>query len=76
MIIEIEYYKGDTLFYGPKVSFVDFKNQMSAIEELYDREEDNFIALLCRVYRWIVLKEEADPEYVYDRDIEKCIVHH
>ena len=49
---------------------------MSTIEKLYDREEDNFIALLCRVYRWIVFKEEVDPEYVYDRDIEKCIVHH
>ena len=76
MVIGIEYYKGDAVLYGPKVSFVEFKNQMSTIEKLYDREEDNFIALLCRVYRWIVLKEEADPEYVYDRDIEKCIVHH
>ena len=73
MVIEIEYYKGDTLLYGPKVSFIEFRNQMSTIEKLYDREEDNFVALLCRVYHWTVLKEEAKPEYVYDRDIEKCI---
>ena len=76
MIIEIEYYKGDTLLYGSKVSFQEFKNQMKTVENLYDKEEDNFVALLCRMYRWTVIEDELEPQFVYDRDIEKCIYLH
>ena len=75
MMIEIEYYKGDTLLYGPKVSFVEFISQIKAIEKLCDREEDNFVALFCKIYNWKVAKEEMEPQYVYDRDIEKFINH-
>ena len=71
MIIEIEYYKGDTLLYGSKVSFEILRNQISAIENLYDKEEDNFVALLCRMYNWEVIRDEAEPQYIYDRDIKK-----
>lgn len=73
IVIEIEYYKGDTLLYGPKVSFDEFCHQIHTIDKLYDREEDNFVALLCRVYHWNVIEEEMKPQYVYDRDIQKCI---
>ena len=41
---------------------------------LYDTTEDNFLVLLCRRYRWNVLEEQAEPQYVYDRDIKKCIL--
>ncbi|MDE5577789.1 MAG: hypothetical protein K2J11_10420 [Oscillospiraceae bacterium] len=73
MVIEIEYYECDTLLYGSKVSFSEFKNQMNTIENLYDRTEDNFVALLCRMYNWEVIEDETKPQYVYDRDIKKCI---
>ncbi len=69
MIIEIEYYKDDTLLYGSKISFRDFKKQIKNIEIRYDRREDNFIALLCRTYHWTVIEDELQAEYVYDRDI-------
>ena len=45
MVIEIEYYKGDILLYGQKISFKEFKKQIENIESFYDRNEDNFIAL-------------------------------
>lgn len=73
MVIEIEYNKGDTILYGAKVSFAEFAAQINVIENLYDRAEDNFVALLCRAYNWNVVKGEMKPQYVYDRDIKKCI---
>lgn len=76
MVVEIEYYEGDTLLYGPKVSFAEFGKQINTIERLYDREEDNFVALLCRMFHWAVTQEEIKPQYAYDRDIKKCIFVH
>lgn len=76
MIIEIEYYKGDTLLYGAKVSFEEFKKQIKIIENLYDKKEENFIELLCRMYNWTIVEYEMEAEYVYDRDIKKCISIH
>lgn len=71
MTIQIEYYKGDTLLYGAKVSFQELKKQMESVELLYDKKEDNFVALLCRMYHWTVLEDEMEAEYIYDRDIKK-----
>lgn len=76
MVIEIEYYKGDTLLYGPKVSFEAFRSQVKTIERLYDKQEDNFVALLCRMYDWEVFRDEVQPQYVYDRDVQKCVKVH
>lgn len=73
MVVEIEYYKGDTLLYGANVSFAEFVKQIDTIEKLYDSVEDNFAALLCRVYHWNIVRGEMQPQYVYDRDIKKCI---
>lgn len=72
MVIEIEYFKGDTLLYGKNISFGEFRRQMKTIENLYDPTEDNFLALLCRLYHWNVLEGQEEPQYVYDRDIKKC----
>ena len=72
MVVEIEYYKGDVLLYGPGISFETFKEQMRAVERLCDRDADNFIPLLCRMYFWQVLRGPARPQYVYDRDIQRC----
>lgn len=76
MIIEIEYYKGDTLLYGQKISFVELKKQFEIIEDLYDKKEDNFVALLCRMYHWTVVEDKLQADYIYDRDTGKCIVVH
>lgn len=73
MVIEIEYYKGDTLLYGGKCSFVEFQEQVNTVEKLYDRKEDNFVPLLCRMYGWTVTTEKVEPQYIYDRDVMKCI---
>lgn len=74
MVIEIEYYKGDTLLYGQKISFKEFKKQIENIESFYDRNEDNFIALLCRVYNWTIIKDKVQAVYIYDRDIQKAYI--
>ena len=71
MIIEIEYYKGDTLLKGQRISFEEFEKQMKEIESIYDRTEHNFIASLCYRYNWSVVDENSKPVYVYDRDTEK-----
>lgn len=73
MVIEVEYYKGNTLLYGKKIPFRVLKHQINVIENIYDREEDNFVDLLCRMYSWTVGGEEAEVVYVYDRDIERII---
>lgn len=72
MIVEIEYYQGDVLLYGKHISLGEFIGQMKSIEADYDRQEDNFIALLCRRYHWEICTEDLRPQYVYDRDIEKA----
>jgi hypothetical protein len=74
MVIEIEYYKGDILLYGQKISFKELKKQIENIESFYDRNEDNFIALLCRVYNWTIIKDKVQAVYIYDRDIQKAYI--
>lgn len=73
MTVEIEYYKGDTLLYGERVSFNELKRQSKMVESLYDPAEDNFVALLCRMYHWSVAGSDQKAEYIYDRDTEKWI---
>ena len=68
MIIEIEYYKGDTLLFGKVENIVELKNQFDNIETIYDRVTDNFIELFCRDYQWSILKNYENPDYTYDRD--------
>ncbi len=77
MFIEIEFFKGDTILYGHKISYDKLKEQIDFIESLYDRENDNFVSLLCRVYGWEIIDSILDGEkitYTYDRDVEKIIV--
>lgn len=69
MILEIEYYKGNTLLYGKSASFAELKKQLETTEFLCDT--DNFIDMLCRSYSYTVIEEDVLPDYVYDRDIEK-----
>lgn len=74
MIIEIEYFKGDILLYGKRVSMSDLKRQMEEIENAYDRTADNFTALLCRRFGWECLKtagEKEVPAFTYDRDVQR-----
>lgn len=73
MIIEIECYRGDTLLRGKKTGFPVFRAQIAKIEQDYDRDEDNFIALLCRRYHYEVISTDtAAPSFVYDRDTRKA----
>lgn len=69
MILEIEYYKENTLLYGKSASFAELKKQLETTEFLCDT--DNFIDMLCRSYSYTVIEENVLPDYVYDRDIEK-----
>lgn len=73
MTVEIEYYKGDTLLQGQKISFDEFKKQINTIEKCYNKDEDNFVELLCSMYHWAVIENgQQRAEFIYDRDIEKC----
>lgn len=72
MIIQIEYYQGDTLLYGKQVSYAEFLRQLNEIESDYDREQDNFIPLLRRRYGWMIIETSDIPAYVYDRDIRRA----
>ena len=74
MIVEIEFYKGDILLSGKQITYAEFLRQIHEIEAVYDRIQDNFIALLCRRYDWAVINTQKNPVYVYDRDTEKAYV--
>ncbi len=73
MLVEIEYYKGDLILSGKKVSFAKLKEQINSVENLYDKQEDNFTELLCRMYGYDIVHEQLLPDYVYDRDTEKLL---
>lgn len=77
MLVEIEYYKEKVLLYGKKRTYAEFRRQMEEIEAIYDKTEDNFVALLGRRHGWTVIgcdmvDEDMVPVYVYDRDTEKA----
>lgn len=71
MIVEIEYFKGDTLLYGKNISEAELKEQIQEVKNSYDRNEDNFIDLFCRRFQWTVLKSDDIPDFTYDRDVER-----
>lgn len=50
ILLEIEYYKGDIILRGNTVPKKVLLEQIRLIESKYDHEEDNFVAMLCRVY--------------------------
>ena len=70
MILCIESWKGDTYLTGKKISFRDLKGQIREVERLYDRETDNFIPFLCRMYGWEVISVTSGTvsDYTYDAD--------
>ena len=75
MIIEIEYYKGNVLLTGKARGTAALKRQIADVEKLYDRENDNFTELLCRMFNWTMIQTDEFPDYIYDRDTEilsKC----
>lgn len=72
-ILEIEYYKGDINLYGKSIQRSELIKQLMEIETVYDKEQDNFVELLCIRFGWCVFKTVERPDYVYDRDIGKLI---
>lgn len=76
MIIEIEYHKGDTLLSGTVKHLSELKKQLQTIEAFYDRENDNFTELLCRMYQWMILNTYENPDYTYDRDTQRLYQNH
>ncbi len=71
MIIEIEYYKKDTLLSGKAISLAELKKQLETTENIHDTETDNFTEMLCRNYGYVITETDMIPDYVYDRDIRK-----
>lgn len=71
MILEIEYYKKDTLLSGKTVSFAVLKKQLETTENIHDHKTDNFIEMLCRNYGYIIIETDIMPDYIYDRDAGK-----
>lgn len=68
MIIEIEYCKGDVTLTGKSRGTAELKRQIAEVERLYDRENDNFTELLCRMYNWTEIPAVELPDITYDRD--------
>ena len=53
MILEIEHYKYDTRLIGKIKDISQLKRQLKKIETLYDKENDNFNELFCRMFSTI-----------------------
>lgn len=71
MIVEIEYYKGDVRFSGAKCPRLELAAKFAGVERIYDKAEDNFAELFCRMFGFEKLPEDAAdalPDWVYDRD--------
>lgn len=68
MIFEIEYYKDGVLLMGKARGIEELKRQIAEVEKLYDRENDNFTELLCRMYNWTKISAGELPDITYDRD--------
>ena len=70
MILCIESWKGDTYLTGKKRPIAELSCQIRQAEQLFDRETDNFIPLLCRMYGWEVISAAPDtvPDCTYDAD--------
>ena len=70
MIVCIESWKGDRYLSGKSRAISELRNQIRETEHLYDREADNLVPLLCRVYGWEIVTVSADtvPDYIYDAD--------
>ena len=70
MILCIESWKGDTYLTGKKRTISELSCQIRQVERIFDRETDNFIPMLCRLYGWDVISNELDvvPDYTYDAD--------
>lgn len=71
MIIEIECYEGDSYLYGKNITESELKCQIEEAESVCDKEEDNFIELLCRRFGWTIFESDELPDFIYDRDIRK-----
>ena len=73
MILRIEFFfSEDVLLYGKPVSETELLRQIRRVNAVYDRENDTFVGLLCRMFGWIELCDnDAAPDYTYDRDVEK-----
>lgn len=74
MIIEIEYFIGDTLLCGTALTRSELAAKLAAAERVYDRTEDNFAELFCRANGFEIITEAATdalPDWVYDRDTGK-----
>lgn len=67
MILCIESYTGDKYLSGHRVAIRELKEQIQQVHGLFDPIEDNFVALLCRMYGWNPI-EESIPDLTYDRD--------
>lgn len=78
MILEIEYYKGNTLLFGKTRHAAVLREQLKKAEQLCDKDADNFIEFLCRAFGWTVISSEIGemfPDYTYDRDTWRLYKH-
>lgn len=71
MIIEIEYCKGDVRLSGSKIPRGELAAKFAEVERIYDKAEDNFAELVCRMFGFEKLSgsvANAFPDFVYDHD--------
>ena len=78
MVLQLEFYfyEKDRFLYSKNVTYDELLKQIQSVEEIYDREHDNFLELMCRCYGWNEIKNFEDvPDFTYDRDTEMLIRH-
>ena len=78
MVLQLEFYlyEKDRFLYSKSVTYDELLKQIQSIEEIYDREHDNFLELMCRCYGWNEIKNFKDVlDFTYDRDTEMLIRH-
>ena len=69
MILCIESHLGDKYLSGKGRTKTELNAQLQRAERLCDRECDNFLPLLCRLYGWEETQEDI-PDFTWDRDTE------
>lgn len=74
MILCIESHLGDTCLSGKARTKNELKQQLLHAEAIRDVETDNFLPLLCRLYGWQEIAEDA-ADYTWDRDTGILLKH-
>ena len=73
MILRVESWTGDTTLSGKSRPRWILEEELFRVDARYDRQEDNFVPLLCRAYGWELCETGEAPDFTYDRDTGRLL---